>query len=833
VVSGEDASPNLHVTDSRRPLALIIGIADYVVPRLRLATPVHDAEALAAMLEQRHGYEVKLVRDREASRAALVDLLETQLPSWLDASRPLLVYFAGHGMATDSLDEPRGYLVPADGDNEVGSLLAMADVAQALAKLPCRHLLLLLDCCFAGAFRWSAGRDVVADAPPTLYRERYERFLETPAWQVITSAAHDELAADSVEGLAIGKRELEGDIHSPFLQALLCGLGGEADVFPRHPDGTAGDGVITATELYLFLRHQVEAEAPPERRQTPGLWVLPRHRKGEYIFYVPATKPALPDAPSLSLKTSPYRGFFVYKERHAALFHGRRAATEALHRHVERQPIAIVVGSSGTGKSSLVRAGLIPALRAAHPDWQILPVMRPGAAPRASLESAIARRDATATAVLLVDQLEDMFAPTICREERTSFFVRLLALAASGSVRVVGTLRADREPELLGSPLGEIWDQARFPLADMTQDELRQAIERPAELQGLTFEPPAMVDRLINSVMAMPGALPLLSFTLHKLYVDCLQRAANDRKLLEPTETGATSLVRALCEHTDQLYTRFDPLTRGTMRRVLLRMVHVSGDVIARRRVPRAELDSTDAAEDQRVLAVLDALTGWSSNIDFERTPVTAAAMFSHGLRLAVRGGSNLRGRHGERGSSFVELAHDAVVRDWPQFRTWLNSAGDDLELHRAVTASATQWDADRRHAGYLWRDDPRLPDAERLLASPHKLNRIETAFILRSRAARRRRNRRALHVVIAVLVTAPLLVRVGHTVPMNSLGQWRRTMLGKFMTARDDALAKDVPLACPPPSADRPRELEPDPSADRPRAPDPGAPAERGTPRR
>lgn len=729
--------------DVRRPLAVIIGIADYVLPRLRLVTPVRDAEALAAMLADHHGYEIRLVRDREASRAGLRALLEVELPAVLDEQRPVLIYFAGHGMATDSLDEPRGYLVPADGDGAVDSLLAMEDVARALARLPSRHLLLVLDCCFAGAFRWSAGRDVTADLPPTLYRERYERFLATPAWQVITSTAHDEQAADG--GLAIGHRDAGGATHSPFLAALLKGLAGDADLAPRHPDGTAGDGVITATELYLYLRHQLEASAPADRVQTPGLWALPRHRKGEFIFYTPRAQLALPDAPALSLSTSPYRGFLVYKEQHAAVFHGRRAATMALLRHVEREPITVVVGSSGTGKSSLVRAGLVPALRAAHPTWQIGKPFRPGSALDAALDAVLDAETAPGTTrVVIVDQLEEVcLAPG-----RNGFLARLGELARDG-VRVVATLRADLETALSSSPLAACWHRARFPLAAMTQDELRAAIEIPAAINALTFEPPAMVDRLINSVMAMPGALPLLSFTLHKLYVDCLRRGAHDRKLIEPGDGGVT---RALREHTERLYAELDDATRATMRRVLLRMVVVHGGTIARRRVAIAELDAPDPVERSRIRAVLDALTGRDRESDFESTP-PAVAERVHSVRLAVRGGSPTGG--------FVELAHDAVVADWPRVRSWLAEAGDALELQRAVTEGAVQWISDRHHAGYLWRYDPRLPIAERsLLAAPHQLSQGEAAFITASRTARRKATQRMV-VVIAFVIA--MVARVAY----------------------------------------------------------------------
>ncbi|HMG21423.1 MAG TPA: caspase family protein, partial [Kofleriaceae bacterium] len=712
--------------DARRPLAVIIGITEYMVPRLRLVSPVHDAEALAACLETHHGYEVRVVRDDQATKAGLQHLLEVELPGLLDETRPVLLYFAGHGTATDSIDQPRGYLVPADGGKDLDSLLPMEYVAHTLAKLPNKHLLLLLDCCFAGAFRWSGGRDVLIPEPPAMYRERYERFLETPAWQVIASAAHDEQAADVVAGLPIGKRDTDGT-HSPFLRALLRGLEGHADVSPRCSDGTVGDGVITATELYVFLREEIEAASSRDRPQTPGMWTLPRHRKGEYIFHVPHARLALPDAPTLSLETSPYRGFLVYEEKHAGLFHGRRAVTETLRQQVEREPITVVIGSSGTGKSSLVRAGLVPGLRNAHPDWQILEPIRPGATPLLTLDAALMRRGSD-PAVLIIDQLEELFAAPERAKERNPFLTRLLEATATGSLRIVGTLRADLETEFWSSPLGETWETVRFPLGDMTQAELRDAIEIPAEQKVLTFEPPEMVDRLINTVVSMPGGLPLLSFTLHKLYVDCLRRANNDRKLIELDETGARGIALALREHTDRIYAGFDDATRDTMRRVLLRMVTVKGGTISRRQLPLSELAFADSAECSRVQAVLDALTGRTG--DLAAPAASNPDATGYGVRLAVRGGSQDGG--------FVELAHDAVVRDWPQFRIWLRDASEgDLLLQRAVTASATLWVHEAKHAGYLWRGDPRLPLAlSRLAATPHQLNEFEAAFVADSRAA-------------------------------------------------------------------------------------------------
>jgi hypothetical protein len=172
----------------------------------------------------------------------------------------------------------------------------MADLYEWLEALPCRHLLVILDCCFAGAFTWYRRRDLRI-IRETLYQEHYDRFMREPAWQVITSAAHDQEALDVLGGRPIGKRDLvssDAALHSPFASALFDALSGAADLIPKGQ----GDGVVTATELYLYLRQLVEVGAQTEANhlQTPVLWPFSRqkHGKGEYIFLVPGhDEPAL------------------------------------------------------------------------------------------------------------------------------------------------------------------------------------------------------------------------------------------------------------------------------------------------------------------------------------------------------------------------------------------------------------------------------------------------------------------------------------------------------------------------------------------------------------
>ena len=140
--------------------AFIIGINDYEQVS-RLTTAVNDANALAEQLEKSHGYQVHPPL-LNATKADMLKLLKEDLPNLVSKEDRVFFYFAGHGIALDSDDKPKGYLVPADakpGDKE--SLISMTLLHDAINELPCKHGMLIMDCCFAGAFKWSTGfRDV-------------------------------------------------------------------------------------------------------------------------------------------------------------------------------------------------------------------------------------------------------------------------------------------------------------------------------------------------------------------------------------------------------------------------------------------------------------------------------------------------------------------------------------------------------------------------------------------------------------------------------------------------------------------------------------------------
>ncbi|MCB0306615.1 MAG: caspase family protein, partial [Calditrichaeota bacterium] len=374
-----------------RSFAFIVGIDDYDqqgdAPPLQ--TAVSDARALARVLKQKpHEFSVTLLENPNG--AQLRELLDVTIPDLnIGAHDRVLFYFAGHGIADDAEGRPEGYLLPADARlDAVDSFLPMKRLYEALRPLECPHLLLVLDCCFAGAFRWATKERAARPRVPQRITEyRLRRFCEDHAWQVITSTSYYQKAQDvsSLKTRALGKREqlmqakTDGATeHSPFAKALLEGLAGLADARV----GERGDGVITGSELYSFIRDRISEEAAPGsggEAQKPNHIFLEKDKGGEFIFL----HPKHPLNPLPDVERNPYKGLASYDESDQELFFGRSAAIEKLQQLAAQQQFLVISGVSGSGKSSLIKAGLLPELREA--GWRILPVLRPGAHPLRSL----------------------------------------------------------------------------------------------------------------------------------------------------------------------------------------------------------------------------------------------------------------------------------------------------------------------------------------------------------------------------------------------------------------------------------------------------------------
>lgn len=700
--------------------AFIIGIDAYEKVAA-LETAVSDARRLAEVLSAQQHFEVHAPL-LDARGEDIRTLLHSTLRERVHEKDRVFFYFAGHGIAADGDDGPAGYILPADADPaRPETLVPMEELQRALAALPCRHLLLVLDCCFSGAFKWSSRyRAVTGLMPKKIYRERFDRFVEDPAWQVLTSAAYDQKALDVIHGGATGDRGRvaahDETAHSPFAKALFEGLAGAADV--RASETGEGDGVITATELYAYIRDQVEPETieqGQEKRQTPGFFPLKRHDKGEFVFLHPKHRLNLPPTP----KRSPYKGLEPFVEDDQLLFYGRDAVLRAMRAKLDLVRLLVVVGDSGTGKSSLVRAGLVPSLRRA--GFDVLPVVRPGERPLAALEEALIAATDGKRSVLVVDPLDDAITRCPDPEERRRFDARLREILDSGRVhRVVLTVRSDREPLLDGGALQGDWMEGRFEIPPFSLEDLKEAVVLPTMQEVLIFEPPELVEDIVGSLVGAPGALPLLSLTLNELYEAYRASGRRDRALTREDYEALGGVEGVLRGRARALYESLDPAQRGTLRKVLLRMVSVEGD-LSSRRVPIAELDYSEE-ENPRVEDVVERLVE---------------------ARLLVRG------------ADFIEAAHPALFTAWKRLHDWIHVAGHDKLVLRERLAPDAEEYARTGNRALLWYDKPQLALAAAELGRPrHGFNARESAFIERSLVRNKRRARLVRFVTFGALLT-------------------------------------------------------------------------------
>jgi GTPase SAR1 family protein len=768
-----------------RNLAFIIGINNYQNGVPPLKTAVNDAKKLIKVLREKHQYQTWICLDNFATLSKLNQFLESTLPAQVTENDRLLFYFAGHGVALNGDDGPVGYLIPQDAKlNDTKSYLPMPKLHDALSQLPCRHFLGILDCCFAGAFRWSSTRDLIT-SPEVIYQERYDRFIRDAAWQIITSSASDQKALDNFN---LDTEHGQFGNHSPFAAALLEALEGAADAYPPAKNGKpAGDGVITATELYLHLRDRVEIPTEKQRlRQTPSIWCLNKHDKGEYIFLSPSHELNLPSAPPLDESKNPYRGLKSFEEEHSKIFFGRSELVEKLQEFVEINPLTVVLGASGSGKSSLVKAGLIPKLKqetkSTNNKWCILPPIRPGETPFQPLNQALASAELTTiepynkqknlaqsidiwakkhsnTKLLIyIDQSEEII--TLCQDEnqRQEFFQQILTAinAHSHRLRVVLSLRSDFEPQLQAAGLKYVptvlqlrntllktrWQTGKFQVPMMKREELREAIEKPAQSQVMYFEPHNLVEKLIDEVADMPGALPLLSFALSELFLKYLKRQRDaqfntgkniERALTQKDYDELGGVMHSLTQRADEEYQALiqkKPDYEQVIRHVMLRMVAIGGGELARRRVSLSELEYPPD-KNNLVKQVIE--------------------QFSQ-ARLLVQG-------QDAEGNPYVEPAHDALVRGWEKLRNWFQGE-KNLELQRRLTPSAFEWN-NQQQPRFLWNANPYLDvlNQEVLNSSDNNwLNQVEAEFVRRSIRQRQRNTRLRWSIAVGVIMVSSVL---------------------------------------------------------------------------
>jgi formylglycine-generating enzyme required for sulfatase activity/ABC-type dipeptide/oligopeptide/nickel transport system ATPase component len=493
---------------------------------------------------------------------------------------------------------------------------------------------------------------------------------------------------------------------------------------------------------------------------------------------------------------SPYMGLRYFDTSDAALFYGREALTDELLGRVQKESFLAIVGASGSGKSSVARAGLIPAWKAA--TLGTVYVITPTARPLESLAASLTRKSESVTAtvtllddlqkdprtlrlyvrkilstsqtanlLLVVDQFEETF--TLCKDtaERKAFIENLLSLADDdgerAAARVVITLRADFYHHCAEyESLRLAFEKHQTYIGAMAQDELREAIVQPAENNGWDFQP-GMVDLILQDVGTEPGALPLLS---HALLETWKRRQGRALTLQGYHEAGGVK--KAIAQTAESVYDKLSPAEQTIARNIFLRLTELGEGVQdTRRRVKMDEL--VQAKEQEAVARVIKTLT--------DARLVTA-----------------------EQDSA--EVAHEALIREWGTLRKWLDEDRESLRLHRHLTESAHEWQRRGREASELYRGTRLVQIQEWVEQHSDGLSPLETGFVKASQNVKTQERLRqaALTSVGVMLLLMAVLGATGQLnrfiyYPLDMEHYWVTIPAGEFQMGSENGESNETPV--------------------------------------
>jgi WD40 repeat protein/DNA-binding SARP family transcriptional activator len=612
---------------------------------------------------------------------------------------------------------------------------------------------------------------VLRIGPDDLDASRFERMVEQasaeldrgrpePAAHTLRDAlalwrgpALADLAYESYAQSAIGRLEglrlvaLERRIEADLRLSAAGDLVGELEsLVTAHPlreqfraqlmralyrTGRQAEAIRVYHEGRKVLADELGMEPSVELRELAGRIL----RQDASLTNGPVAEPV--SAPPARIR-NPYKGLRPFLEADAEDFFGREELVHSLVERLEDERFLAVVGPSGSGKSSVVGAGVVPALRSGSlpgsAGWRIA-VMTPGAYPLEELEAALLRIAVNPPAslieqlaaddlgllraskrilpgdqselVLVVDQLEELF--TLVEQEPVRVrFLSILEHAVrdpQSRVRVVATLRADfYDRPLVYRGFAELLRSRIETVLPLSPEELERAIVAPAQRVGVRLEE-GLLTRIVADVVDEPGGLPLLQYALTELH------ERRDGATLTSASYGLIGGISgALAQRAESIYAGLGEGGGEAVRQLFLRLVTLDEAADTRRRVDRAELESLDVDQGELALAV-DAY-GAARLLSFDRDPRTQ--------------------------TSTVEVAHEALLREWARLQEWIAAGRESVRAHRRLSAAAQEWLDAGRDPSILLRGS-RLARFE-LLAAESDLARteLEREYLDASLAARR-----------------------------------------------------------------------------------------------
>ncbi|MDH5574478.1 MAG: SUMF1/EgtB/PvdO family nonheme iron enzyme [Nitrospirota bacterium] len=555
-------------------------------------------------------------------------------------------------------------------------------------------------------------------------------------------------------------------------------------------------------EQYLALQRQVTAEKqgqtfpvipvllpgaePPLGFLSQQTWVDLRTRPDDPVLLTILSKAVHGEPPGPEVQVAvqetrsticPYRGLLYFREEDAPFFFGRAKDITQLAQKINQHKLVAVVGASGSGKSSVVRAGLVPVLRHSREQvWEVVTMMptdrpvralaaglmpflepdmtetkrlqeinsmaeamlpedskRPSIKLRDVVERILDKQPGTDRLLLIVDQWEELY--TLCQDARArrTFMDQVLEATETGKLHVVLTLRGDFFGRAITAyrPLSDRVQEAQVLIGPMTREELRLAIEEPAKLMGLAFET-GLVDLLLEQAGDEPGHLPLLEFVLRQLWE---QRRGG--LMHHEAYRGMGQLEGAIAKKAQALYEKASPEDQRRIQYIFLRLVRPGeGEADTRRRATFAELG--------------EGLQPLVKTLADERLLVTSQVTGS--------------------AEETVEVSHEALIRQWGQLKEWVDGDRQFLAWQQRLGLSIKEWDQSHRSVDLLLRGRPLVEAGEWLKNKPDAFSQEEQEYV---RASQHRKTKARVlttlgSLLVVLMIGGPLawLGNAGVTVP-------------------------------------------------------------------
>jgi energy-coupling factor transporter ATP-binding protein EcfA2 len=716
--------------------ALVIGITQNHSSLKTLEKSAADAQAIADVLREygKFDYIELLLKPQETTYKAL----EAKILEFLSeraVGQEALIYYSGHGFQSKVFGTNEVFLAPSDcvveldADEQVVTHdrgLPLTSLSKSVAGANLSSLVMLLDCCNSG---YLLEESLLQQTFGTFKSKDYSVFMACRSFEKAWAKKNDP--------------------HSVFTGAVLAGL---------RQDQADNQGEINTDTLFGFIQKTLRNE----RQEVVRLFI---GRSIVLVRYpVPTPLPMTDD-------TNPYQSLSAFTPATAKFFFGREPEIQKLVQQVQNCNFVPVIGASGSGKSSLVSAGLIPRLR--ELDWEVLE-MKPGKNPLAALKSTIgtlveeeweeiyrileepqglgsivSRLPGAERILLVVDQFEEVF--TLCPDtDRQQFIDCLTSVKQSENRRlvVVTTMRVDFVDHWLTSGvLTQAIQADALWLGVLEGEHLEDAIEKPAKIQGYTLDSRLLM-QILRDVEKEVNCLPLLEFALTELW----EKRDRSNQLLTLTEyEGLGGLVGALDHHADRIYQTLAASGQGEwVRRVMLELVLIGNGMPQDTRQRRFKTD------------LLNMGGAASGQIEWVRRVILELVLIGNGMPqdtqqrrsradLLNMGGDDLKTRQDIEDTidrlvdarllvsdrvddqNVIDLSHEALMQKWARFVEWRKSDRENRRSRDKIKNASKEWQDQNRQSQYLL-ERRLLRDAVWLMKERSELlsNEIES-FIIKS----------------------------------------------------------------------------------------------------